>query len=347
MDNVFKLHSLPKIMVSDRDPIFTSKFWKELFAQIGSELRMSSAYHPETDGQSERVNQCLESYLRCFAHACPHRWSQFLSLAEFWYNTSPHSALQTSPFVALYGHEPRHWGIEAISTCQVPSLKEWLEERKLMQQLLQHNLNYAKQQMKKQADKNRTDRTFVAGDSVFIKLQPYVQSSVARRANHKLAFKYFGPYNISRSINPTAYEVQLPPESRIHPIFHVSQLRKALLPGMIASPTPPIPTDVIAIPMKILAHRWKRTSTGRREQVQVQWSTSATQDITWEDKLDLQQRFPAAPAWGQADSQGRGDVRVPSHTPDSDIGMGITRRRERPIRIVQPNRRHVGPDWVQ
>lgn len=120
VDTVFKLHSLPKTMISDRDPIFASKFWKELFTRTGTELRMSPAYHQETDDQLERVNQCLESYLQCFAHACPTRWSTFLSLAEFWYNTSPHSALQTSPFVALYGHEPRHWGIEVISTCPVP-----------------------------------------------------------------------------------------------------------------------------------------------------------------------------------------------------------------------------------
>jgi hypothetical protein len=136
IDNVYKLHSLPKIMISNQDPIFTSKFWKEMFKQIGSELRLSTAYHPETDGQSERVNQCLESYLRCFAHACPKKWSQYLSLAEFWYNISPHSALKTSPFVALYGREPRHWGIDSTSTGPVPSLNEWLEERKLMQELL-------------------------------------------------------------------------------------------------------------------------------------------------------------------------------------------------------------------
>jgi hypothetical protein len=71
VDHVFKLQGLPKVMISDRDPIFTSKFWKELFGQLGSELHMSSAYHPETDGQSKRVNQCLECYLRCFSHACP------------------------------------------------------------------------------------------------------------------------------------------------------------------------------------------------------------------------------------------------------------------------------------
>ena len=90
-------------MVSDRDPIFTSKFWKELFDQLGSESRMSSAYYPQTDGQSERVNQCLEIYLCCFTHATPAKWKQFLSLAEYWYNTSYHSAIKMSPFVALYG----------------------------------------------------------------------------------------------------------------------------------------------------------------------------------------------------------------------------------------------------
>jgi hypothetical protein len=185
VDHVWKLHGLPAVMISDRDPIFTSKFWTELFGKVGTELRLSSAYHPETDGQSERVNQCLESYLRCLAHACPQRWSQFLSMAEFWYNTSPHSALKTSPFVALYGHEPRYWGIDANCACPVPAVQEWLEERKLMQELIKHNLNHAKQQMKSQADKNRTAREFAVGDSVFIKLQPYVQSSVARRAHHK------------------------------------------------------------------------------------------------------------------------------------------------------------------
>ena len=96
VNNIYKLHGLPAAIVSDRDPIFTSILWKELFRLTHTELRMSTARHPQTDGQSERVNQCLETYLRCFVHACPTKWSQWLPLAEFWYNTSPHSALGTS-----------------------------------------------------------------------------------------------------------------------------------------------------------------------------------------------------------------------------------------------------------
>lgn len=347
LDHVFKLHSLPEIIVSDRDPIFTSRFWKELFSLVGTDLRMSSAYHPETDGQSERVNQCLEIYLRCFTHACPSKWSQYLSLAEYWYNTSPHSALQTSPFVALYGHEPRHWGIEPASVCSVPPLQEWLEERQLMQDLLQHNLHHAQQQMKTQADKKRSERTFSAGDQVFVKLQPYVQSSVARRANHKLAFRYFGPYQILKSINPAAYEVALPSTSKIHPVFHVSQLRKALLPGTPVSTQLPAITDQTVIPVKILAHRWKRGPHGRTEQVQVQWSDPAVLDITWENKGELFQRFPDAAAWGQAASQGEGDVRVHNTGTTQDGDMGVTTRQGRPKRFIQPNRKYLGEDWAQ
>lgn len=108
MDNIYKLHGLPKSIISDRDRIFTSKLWQLLFKLAGIQLRMSSAYHPQTDGQTERVNQCLKTFLRCFVHACPARWIQWLPLVEFWYNTSTHSALGRIPFEVLYGYPPRH-----------------------------------------------------------------------------------------------------------------------------------------------------------------------------------------------------------------------------------------------
>lgn len=116
MEQVYRLHSLPEAIISDRDPIFTSKFWQELFRLTKTELNLSTASHPETDGQTERVNQCLEIFLRCFVHACPRKWSRWLSLAELWYNTSHHSAIDRSPFKPLYGHEPRYFGIEAYAT---------------------------------------------------------------------------------------------------------------------------------------------------------------------------------------------------------------------------------------
>lgn len=97
-----------------------------------------------------------------------------------------------------------------------------------MTQLLQQHLQRAQQRMKHQADKQRSERQFVVGDMVYLKLQPYVQSTVAHRANYKLSFRYFGPYKIIQKINPVAYKLQLPPDSAIHPVFHVSQLKAAV-----------------------------------------------------------------------------------------------------------------------
>ncbi|XP_017233152.1 uncharacterized protein LOC108207202 [Daucus carota subsp. sativus] len=106
LDNIFKLHGLPDTIVCDRDRIFTSIFWKSLFEKLGVTLNFTSAYHPQSDGQTERLNQCLEAYLRCFSGDRPSTWKNWLSVAEYWYNTSFHASLGTTPFEALYGIKP-------------------------------------------------------------------------------------------------------------------------------------------------------------------------------------------------------------------------------------------------
>lgn len=103
---VFRLHGFPRSIISDRDPIFMSTFWKELFKLQGTKLKFSSAYHLETDGQSEVVNRSLEIYLRCFAGENPRTWFHFLHLVEFLFNTSYHSVIGMSPFQAVYGRPP-------------------------------------------------------------------------------------------------------------------------------------------------------------------------------------------------------------------------------------------------
>jgi transposase InsO family protein len=103
LDNVYKLHGLPASIVSDHDKIFTSHFWRELFRLAQVQLSMSSAYHPQSDGHTEHVNRCLETFLRCFVSACPKKWVSCLVLAEYWYNTCFHSAIGHSPFEAMYG----------------------------------------------------------------------------------------------------------------------------------------------------------------------------------------------------------------------------------------------------
>lgn len=97
-NQVYKLHGWPTAIISDRDRIFTSSLWKELFALSDTQLLMSSSYHPQTHGQTKRINQCLETFLRYAVHACPREWAKWISLAEYRYNTSFHTALGTTPF---------------------------------------------------------------------------------------------------------------------------------------------------------------------------------------------------------------------------------------------------------
>jgi hypothetical protein len=148
MTELYKLHGMPMALISDRDRIFTSELWQWLFKIAGVQLQISSAYHPQTDGQTEHVNQCMETFLRCFVSACPKNWSRWIHLAEYWYNTSWHSSLNHSPFEVLYGHSPRSLGLQSSDACPVPLLDTWLQEWALMQDLIKQHLSRAQECMK-------------------------------------------------------------------------------------------------------------------------------------------------------------------------------------------------------
>ena len=265
---------------------------------------MGSAYHPQSDGLTERVNQCIENYLRCFIHACPSQWSHWLHLAEFWYNTCYHSAHHHTPFEVLYGHQPRHFGIDPDQDCQAPDLENWLEKRQQMTALPQQQLLRAQQRMKFQADKKRTDRSFSVGDQVWLKLQPYAQRSVASRVSPKLSYRYFGPYEIESKINEVAYKIKLPPHSSVHPVFHVSLLKK--VQGNITPKFIPLPADVPSVqtPEMVLDRRACTKNKRVYYQLLVKWSDMPPELATWEDEDDLLRRFPSFTAWGQAVAYG-------------------------------------------
>jgi hypothetical protein len=153
LDNIYRLHGMPKVIISDRDKIFISTFWRQLFKLADTTLNLSSSYHPQTDGQTERLNQCLETYLRCLVHANPHKWSAWLPQAEFWYNTNFHSSLGRSPFEVLYGHKPRHFGIQNSLQPAVTEVEHWLHERNVMLPIFRQHLERARRRMQVQADK--------------------------------------------------------------------------------------------------------------------------------------------------------------------------------------------------
>jgi hypothetical protein len=173
MDNIFKLHGMPDTITSDRDPIFVSRFWSEFFKLQGVALNKSTAYHPQSDGQTEVVNKCLETYLRCMCSSQPTSWSQWLSLAEWWYNTNYHTAIRTTPYEVVYGQPPPvHLPYLPGESTSI-TVNRSLAAREDTIKLLKFHLLRAQNRMKQQADKHRSDRSFKIGDHVYTKLHPY------------------------------------------------------------------------------------------------------------------------------------------------------------------------------
>ncbi|KAF7841378.1 Transposon Ty3-G Gag-Pol polyprotein [Senna tora] len=212
---VVKLHGFPSRIISDRDSIFLSQFWKNLMDFNGTKLAYRTAYHPETDGQTEVVNRCLEQYLRSFTSDFPHKWYNFLPWAELWYNSTFHSAIGMSPYKALYGVATSPLPGYDSGSCVVESVDELLQERLRIQETLKFNLSKAQARMKKQADKKRQDREFTIGDYVLIKFHHYKQSSATNRLNYKLSKRFFGPYFIEQCVGKVAYKLKLPDGCKI------------------------------------------------------------------------------------------------------------------------------------
>ncbi|KAJ1703891.1 hypothetical protein LUZ63_003670 [Rhynchospora breviuscula] len=155
LENIYKLHGLPVSIVSDRDPVFTSQFWKELMRKLGIQLNMSTSYHPQTDGQVERVNQCVETYLRSMVFQQQKKWVKWVPLAEYWYNTNFHSSLHTTPFKALYGYDPPTLALGSAPRSSIESINDLLRQRQTMLINLKSQLIKAQERMKKFADSKR------------------------------------------------------------------------------------------------------------------------------------------------------------------------------------------------
>lgn len=287
--HIVKLHGLPRSIITDRDSVFLSNFWQDLFKTMGTILNHSMAYHPQTDGQTERVNQCVENYLRCMVFNKPHSWAKWIDLAEWWY-----SAIQTTPFKALYGYEPPLLPFHQQESTKTPAVDTFVKNRRITTEILRENIARAQACYKQFADAKRTERSFEIGDMVFLKIQPYRQSSVRLQKHLKLRSKYFGPFKVIQKIGAVANKLELPAEVKIHPIFHVLLLKKKIGPNYTPStelPTVGIEGHILLEPIAILERRLIRRNNLPVTQVLIQWSNSHQEDATWEDWADITTRF--------------------------------------------------------
>jgi hypothetical protein len=306
VDNIVKLHGMPHSITSDRDAIFTSNFWKLLFKTLGTKLQYTTAYHPQTDGQSERVNQCLEMFLRCAVQDKPKQWRALLPLAELWYNSTFHTSLGCSPFKALYGHEPDLGALPAVE--EDSPVSGMLMDRAAQIEILKQRLTEAQNRMKMYADRKRSEREFQVGDMVLLK---HAQASVVNRPYPKLAYKYFGPYTVLEKIGQVAYRLALPAESKIHNVFHVSQIKEYHAnhtPVYKELPEPPELDTIDTTPEKVLDRRLVKKGNAALPQVLIKWKNLPDDAATWENWEALKVKFPCVLTWGQVSSAGEGTV---------------------------------------
>ncbi|KAL4557540.1 hypothetical protein LXL04_035721 [Taraxacum kok-saghyz] len=293
---VIRLHGVPKSILSDRDPLFLSKFWTEIFKQQGSKLKFSSAYHPETDGQTEVVNRSLETYLRCFAAEQPKTWSHWLPWAEYWHNSAYHVSTNTTPFHVVYGRPPPTVFQFIPGEIRSAAVAIDLGDRDEALSQLKYHLARAQSYMKSYADKHRRDVEFSEGDWVFLKLRPHRQQSVIRRINQKLSPRYYGPFLIIGRVGPVAYRLQLPESSKVHPVFHVSLLKRAIGNHTAEPSLPPgleMDSSSTPHPLQRLATRTITRGDSQIEEWLIQWDNQTVSEATWEDAFTVQTSFPS------------------------------------------------------
>ena len=294
VETVIKLHGMPKTIVSDRDPIFVSKFWTQLFKLSGTQLNHSTAYHPQTDGQTEVVNRGLEQYLRAMVADRPHHWVRFLPWAEYSYNTSYHSSIKMTPYQALYGRLPLSIIPYPPGSSKLASVDELLIERDELLRQLRQNLLAAKNRMEAKANLKRREVEFHVGDKVLVKLQPYRQLTLAKRLSNKLAKRYYGLYEVLERVGKVAYRLALPVTSKIHPVFHVSILKP--YSGNGGQEVTGLPEDFqegqpVDQPLAICDSRFVLRNGRPEKQVLVQWVGGSPEDATWEWFTDFKTRM--------------------------------------------------------
>lgn len=295
IDHIYSIHGLPQTIVTDRDKIFVSLFWQTLFKQLGVKLCLSSAYHPQSDGQTERLNRYLECYLRCMCSDHPKKWWSWLNLAQWWYNTNYHNALQCTPFQALFGMPPPHLNFHQIESSRLPAVDNFIRDRSGVLADLRNKLLHAQVRMKNYTDQHRTERKFEIGDWVFLKLQPYKQSTLAQRSSFKLAPRYYGPYVVLEKIGQVAYKLDLPSYAQIHNVFHVSLLKKHIGSQARTSPTlPPLADDgrPKIVPLAIIDRRVVKFQNRPKVEYLIHWANSNVEDASWEDAQQMVNQFP-------------------------------------------------------
>ena len=283
-DNVWKLHGLPESVVSDRGPQFAVELTKELNRMLGIKTKLSTAFHPQTDGQTERMNQELEQYLRFFVEHRQKDWPEWLAAAEFAVNNKVHTATKVLPFMANYGKELRMEG-DIRKKGKVESAMEFVKKMKKVQEEAGAALRKTQEEMKRYADRGRREtEVWKRGDRVLLSTKDLV---FKERPSKKLTERYIGPYAIEEVVLLNAVKLRLPSSMRIHLVVNVSRIvrYKEQVKGQKKEEGKPIEVEGV--------EEWEVEKVLNKKKIRgvekylIQWKGFTVEGDTWERKENL------------------------------------------------------------
>ena len=301
--HVYPRFGLPERLISDRGSVYVSTFWRTITRLAGTETRYSTAYHPQTDGQTEVVNQWLETYLRMYVTYDQTNWSSLLSQAEFCYNSTPHTTTGISPFEAMYGFNPRRTMMEPLSDSGVTGDSEQarvvVNDLSKLYKYLYTRIEQVQKQYKRHYDKHHREPTFSIGDLVMLRMK----NIRTVRASQKLDNRYLGPFKVLDKINDNAYKLELPEHFKIHNVINSSRLKpyhEATTtvndPVVIRPPIPQLAENTEYEYEAILDEKIATTKGSSIPQLHylIKWAGYPNSQSTWQTAEDVQSDFQFA-----------------------------------------------------
>lgn len=296
IQNIVRLHGVPDSILSDRDPRFTAHFWRAFWSQLGTTLTMSTAYHPQTDGQTERTNRTLEEMLRSRVNFAQDDWDEHLAAAELAINNAVHASTGFTPFRLTFGQEvqlPLDHAIAAALPSNNPEAAKRIERLEADLKRARIAIEQAQQRQARYVDAHRRDITFAAGDRVLLSTE-HLRLVGSERRSPKFTYKYIGPFAIRRKVNDNAYELDLPPQLQIHPVLNVSRLKayrdgRESFPARAAPDTRPPPEVVLEDGAAVfeVEHIIAKRGSGSRVHYLVKWRGYPHWESTWEPSAAL------------------------------------------------------------
>ena len=290
-NEIVRHHGVPSSIISDRDPRFTSSFWQQLWKQLGTRLAMSTAYHPQTDGQTERANRTIEEMLRAYVNSKQNDWDQYLTPVELAYSNSQQTSTGFTPFYLNYGQHPTLPLAAALNTeaeNSNASAEQMLEQLFSNLRIAEDNVKKAQQRQEHYTSLHRQHVEYQEGDKVMLSTADLRLKSTI---TPKLSNRFIGPFVIKRKLSPLNYELDLPPSLSIHPVFHISKLKlykesdrfSQLRPPLPDRPSPEVVDEQEEYEVEaIRSHRLKRWRGAMHKQYLVRWKGYPEWENTWE-----------------------------------------------------------------